>query len=294
MTGLSSKKSYASMRLKKRIPSFHFFLILVTMSKRSYTWLLLSCLCFSFRQDPGRPLVLKTKQNLFTGDSFGNSYIVNDDELLKYLANGKFFSRYSNLNLGSITSIDATNPLKLLLYYRDFQQIVFLDDQLSKNSEPVSLEQLGYEQTDLACAGNNNSFWIYNKQNNELLRFDENLKKVCSTGNLKQILQNNIAPNFMLEHNGYLFLNCPDNGIYVFDIFGAFSRIIALKQLRQFQVNENIVYYQRDSSLCSYNFKLFEEACKPIPDPGQGLVAKYYNHKLYCGYKDSLLIQPFN
>ncbi|MES2679956.1 MAG: hypothetical protein V4635_08735 [Bacteroidota bacterium] len=236
---------------------------------------------------------MKVKQNFFVGDNFGNAYLVNGDELVKYLANGKFFARYSNLKLGDITLVDATNPLKLLLYYRDFQQIVFLDNQLSKNSEAVSLEQLGYEQTDLVCAGANNSFWLYNKQNNELIRFDENLKKVAATGNLKQILQNNLAPDFMLEHNGNLFLNCPETGVFVFDIFGAFSKMVAVKHLRQFQVNENIIYYQKDSAFCSYDYKLFEEACKLVPGSKPGMIAKYYNGKLYSGYKDSLLITPF-
>lgn len=250
-------------------------------------------MCSAFKLEDPKSIVVKAKQTFFTGDNFGNSYIVNDDELMKYLNSGKFFARYSNLKLGTITSVDATNPLKLLLYYRDFQQIVFLDNQLSKNSEAVSLEQLGYEQTHLVCAGANNSFWIYNRQNNELIRFDENLKKVAATGNLKQILQSNLSPDFMLEHNGNLFLNCPETGILVFDIFGAFSKTLSLKGLKQFQVNENIIYYQKDSVFCSYNFKIFEEACKKIPGAKSEFVAKYFNNKLYTGYKDSLIIQAF-
>jgi hypothetical protein len=250
-------------------------------------------LASSFFQEDAKPLTIRSKQNYFTGDNFGNAYLVNDDELFKYRANSKYFARYSNLKLGNISLVDATNPLKLLVYYRDFQQIVFLDNQLSNNSEAVSLEQLGYEQTDLVCAGANNSFWIYNKQNNELIRFNENLKIIVSTGNLKQILQNNIAPNFMLEHNWYLYLNCPKTGIFVFDIFGAFSKVIAIKDLKQFQVNENIIYYQKDSVFCSYDFKLFDQACKLIPKHKFGVTAKYFNKKLYTGYKDSLLIEPF-
>lgn len=246
--------------------------------------------CCAFVGDAPAPLVLKAKHNFFTGDNLGNAYLANEDELLKYQPSGRFFARYSNLKLGSITSVDATNPLRLLLYYRDFQQIVFLDNQLSKNSEAVSLEQLGFEQTDLVCAAANNGFWIYNKQNNELLRFDDGLKKVSSTGNLKQVLKSDLSPNFMLEHNGYLFLNCPATGIYVFDIFGAFSRLIAIKSLVQFQVGENIIYYQRDSVFCSYNFKSFEEACRPVPVLVPGLTVKYYNKDLYCSCRDSLLI----
>jgi hypothetical protein len=97
----------------------------------------------------------------------------------------------------------------------------------------------------------------------------------------------------MIEHNGYLFLNCPASGIFVFDIFGAFSKMVTVKDLRQFQVNQNIIYFQKDSLFCSYDYKLFDEVCKPLPDKGMEIVAKYYNGKLFSGYKDSLLIRPF-
>ncbi len=241
---------------------------------------------FAFVSD--KPLIIKTKLDYFTTDNIGNIYTIKDDELVKYLPNGKFFVRYSNLKLGNITSVDASNPLKILLYYRDFEQVVFLDNQLSLNSDVVSLQDLGYEQTDLVCASTNNSFWIYNKQNNELIRFNESSKKVAATGNLKQVLQANLNPNFLTEHNGYVFLNCPETGIYVFDIFGTFNKIIALKNLKNFQVNETIVYYKKDSSMCSYNFKTFEDACKHIPN--KPLQIMYNKQKIYCGYKDSVVV----
>jgi hypothetical protein len=265
----------------------------VVKIRKSYFVIGVCCLFCSFiKQDSAKPLVIKATHNFFTADNLKNIYLVSQDELVKHLATGKFFARYSNLKLGNITLVDATNPLKVLLYYRDFQQIVFLDNQLSENSTPVSLEQLGYEQTELACAGANNSFWIYNKQNNELIRFDESSRKISSTGNLKQVLKSDLTPNCMLEHNGYLFLNCPETGIYVFDIFGAFARLITLKNLKSFQVSESIIYYQKDSLFCSYNYKLFEEACKKIPS-FKNNNAKYFNNKLYYSIKDSLFIETF-
>ncbi|MBA3681961.1 MAG: hypothetical protein H0W73_12490 [Bacteroidetes bacterium] len=261
---------------------------------KSLFFLIAVCFSFSFIQnDQPTRLIINTKLNYFSADNIGNVYTVKEDELIKFLVSGKLFARYSNLKLGSITSIDVTNPLKLLLYYRDFQQIIFLDNQLTANSEPISLEALGYEQTDLVCAGANNSFWIYNKQNNELIRFDETSKKIASTGNLKQILQVDLKPNYMKEHNGYLFLNSPETGIYVFDIFGTFSKVISLKNLKQFEVSEDIIYYQKDSMYCSYNYKLFEEACKSLPNPLSTIDVKYTNGKIYLGFKDSLVMQDF-
>ncbi|MCE3229486.1 MAG: hypothetical protein K0S32_4037 [Bacteroidetes bacterium] len=244
----------------------------------------------SFKTDHPSRLIIKAKFDRFTVDNIGNVYTVKDDELVKYLPTGKFFVRYSNLKLGSITTVDATNPLKVLLYYKDFQQIVFLDNQLSLNSDVVSLEKLGYEQTDLVCASANNSFWIYNKQNNELIRFNENSKKIATTGNLKQVLQTEINPDFMLESNNYLYLNSPDKGVYVFDIFGAFSKIISIKDIHQFQVKENIIYFKKDSSLCSYDHKLFEEGCKKVVSGMKASEIKFYKDKIYSGFGDSLVV----
>lgn len=235
-----------------------------------------------------KQLTIKVKLDFFTTDNIGNIYTIKEDELLKYLPSGKFFERYSNLQLGNITSVDASNPLKILVYYRDFQQVVFLDNQLSLNSDVVSLQNLGYEQTELVCASANNSFWIFNKQNNELIRFNESSKKVAATGNLKQVLQSNLNPNYLTENNGYVFLNCPETGIYVFDIFGTFSKIISLKNLKNFQIAESIIYFTKDSSLCSYNYKTFEDACKLVPNKPLQII--YNKQKIYSRYKDSLVI----
>ncbi|MCC6370968.1 MAG: hypothetical protein IT236_08190 [Bacteroidia bacterium] len=251
-------------------------------------------ICFAitaFKTDePKNHSTIKTKFDYFNVDNLGNIYTINGEELTKYLPSTKYFARYSNLKLGNITSVDVTNPLKLVLYYRDFQQIVFLDNQLSLNSEVVSLEQLGYEQTDLVCASANNSFWIYNKQNNELVRFNESSKKIAFTGNLKQVLQTELSPNFMTEYNGFLYLNCPETGIYVFDIFGAFSKVISIKALKQFQVDENLLYFKKDSSLCSFNYQLFEEACKTLNRAAKSTDVKLRNKKIYVSYKDSIRI----
>ena len=241
--------------------------------------------------NPVDPGIIRARHTYFDVDNLGNVYTVNSEELFKYLPNGKLHTRYSNLKLGSITSVDVSNPLKILLYYRDFQQLVFLDNQLSVNSDVVSLERLGLEQAELVCTSANNSFWVYNKQNNELLRFDENGRRIASTGNLKQVLQANLAPNFMIEYNGFLFLNSPATGIYVFDMFGAFSKVISIASLTYFQPKENLIYYQKNASICSYDHRLFDEACSGIVLQDSNSVLRFQNEQVYIGNKDSVVIQ---
>ena len=243
---------------------------------------------FAFFITNGKTLyTIKHESNLFTTDNLNNSYLVNGEELIKYNSAGKLFLKYSNKRYGNITTIDATNALKVLLYYKDFQQLVFLDSQLSQNGEAISLENLGYEQTDLVCSSFNNSFWIYNKQTVELVRFNENSQQIAKTGNLKQLLQAELKPDFMIEHNSYLYLNCPDIGIYVFDMYGTFNKIISLKNLHAFQVNDKIIYFYKEGKLCSYDTKAFEEKCISYNDSILKNV-RIEKDRFYFQYKDSV------
>ncbi|MGE0566558.1 MAG: hypothetical protein AB7O73_01300 [Bacteroidia bacterium] len=209
-------------------------------------------------------VIIEKKHDFFEIDNLGNFILVNQNELLKYKPDGTYFNRYSNLKLGPIFSLDATNGLRLLVYYKDFQQIVFLDSQLSSNSSPVSLENLGLEQAALVCSSANNGIWVYNAANNELIRFSDNLKEMIKSGNLKQILREDISPDFMVESNGFVYLNVPDKGIYVFDIFGAFIKVISLKNLSSISIQENLIYSLKGGKFCSYDFKLFEEKCDSL------------------------------
>ncbi len=245
-------------------------------------------LCLGFSGDKPS-YTIKQVYNYFTSDNLGNTYLVNGEEITKYNASGQLFKKYSNKRFGNITMVDATNALKILLYYKDFQNIVFIDDQLSQNGDLISLENLNYEQTDLVCTSFNNSFWIYNKQNNELVRFNENSLPVAKTGNLKQLLQAEIKPNFMLEQNSYLYLNCPNLGVYVFDIYGTFTKIIGLKNLSWFQVNNNTLFYFKNHQLVSYNSKTFEEKSEEFSDTLIKTV-RLEKDKWFIQYHDSLKI----
>ncbi|MEL6988264.1 MAG: hypothetical protein AAGK97_10580, partial [Bacteroidota bacterium] len=69
----------------------------------------------------------------FAFDKLNQLYInTRQNELLKYGNVNNLEFRYSDYDLGDIEIIDVSNPLKILLYYADFQTIVFLDNNLSE------------------------------------------------------------------------------------------------------------------------------------------------------------------
>src|SRR5206468_842074 len=68
--------------------------------------------------------------SFFTTDNLGNAYVVENNELKKYDPSGKLLSNYSEKNLGTLKFVDVGNPLKIILFYPDFQQINILDSKL--------------------------------------------------------------------------------------------------------------------------------------------------------------------
>ena len=95
--------------------------------------------------------VIKVSALFFTTDNLQNIYAVTDDfKVVKYDSSGQLLHTYSNKSLGQPTSLDVSNPMKLMLYYKDFSTIVWLDNTLSEITE-TNLATIGIIQSPVAC-----------------------------------------------------------------------------------------------------------------------------------------------
>ncbi|HEY0031102.1 MAG TPA: hypothetical protein VGC65_10120 [Bacteroidia bacterium] len=202
---------------------------------------------------------IETECDFFTTDNQCNVYSVKKDELTKYNKAGKLLYKYSNKNLGNITSVDASNMLRILLYYKDFLQVVFLDNTLSQNGDPVSLDKIGFQQVQLVCSSNNNSMWVYDQQNFALVRLDKNMENIQQTSNLNALLNDSLQPNCLVEYDNKVYLNNPQSGIMIFDIYGTYYKTIPVKNALVFQPIGDWVYYMFDKKVKAYNTKTTEE-----------------------------------
>lgn len=234
-----------------------------------------------------KTIVFKQKNSHVSIDDFGNTYVITKSEIFKYNVMGELIKSFSTKRYGSIDFVDVTNPLKILVYYKDFQQILFLDNQLTASSNMISLEAIGLEQTSLVCTSANNSFWLYDKQNNSLLRYSEKSQQLVKIDNLKRVLDIDIKPNFMKEKSNYLYLNCPNEGILVFDIYGSFLKTIPIKNITEFDIQNNNVFYFKNKTLNEYSSQTFNTTQKAYTD--SLLTAVYWqNNIFYKVFQDSL------
>jgi hypothetical protein len=71
-----------------------------------------------------------------TTDELGNIYAIQkDNTLARYNAQGDSTGFYRSALNGQLGSVDATNPLRLLLYFPAFSKIQMLDRQLALKAE---------------------------------------------------------------------------------------------------------------------------------------------------------------
>lgn len=209
---------------------------------------------------------IEIKADFFITDNLGNAYLIVGDELLKYDNAGNLSGKYSNKSLGKISFVDAGNPLNILLFYKDFSKILFLDNMLGEKGNPIKLQNYELEQASLVSASHNNGIWVYDRANFQLIRLDQQLKTVQQTGNLPQILGINLNPNFFMEYNNWLYLNNPETGILVFDIYGTYYKTIPVKNLKSFQVIDNTIFYYKENEFRSYHLKTMEESKIELPE----------------------------
>jgi len=255
-----------------------------------FSFILFLLFCFSFTADDTLKTLysIKSKADFFSTDNFGNTYLVKGDEIRKYNPTGDLLKIYSNKTMGKITSIDASNSLRLLVFYKDFASIIILDDLLSQNGDIINLMDLSLEQCDLVCTSFNNGMWFFNRQNANLIRLNDNLQTAVNTGNLNRLLGSDLKPNFILEYDGYVYLNNPNEGILVFDIYGTYSKTITIKGLQHFQVKDQGLIYFSEGVLKSYQLKQLNTVEIPFSGVNDARVEK---ENYYLFYKDSVLVK---
>lgn len=239
-----------------------------------------------------RAAVIAEKSDTLLTDHLGNCYLVTADRIRKFDSRGQFQKEFSNKNFGAISTADATNPLRILLFYRDFSRILFLDNTLSQNGEAVQLEALGYPMTTLAATSYDNGLWIYDQQNFELIRLNRNLQPEQRTGNLSQQLGIELRPDFLLEKDNKLFMNNPATGILVFDVFGTYSRQIPLPGLHRFQIDDDAVVWFNAGQLHRYEMLTHETSVYEKPVDTLARSMRIEKPIVVVQRSDSVLIYP--
>ena len=220
---------------------------------------------FSNEESLGKKLFeINHEADFFTTDQLGNIFLWNDNFIWMYSNKGDSLSAFNSRKYGAISHVDATNPYEILVFFSDYNLVLFLDNYLSDNGKEIDLQELGFDQISNACKPRGNDIWIYDVIQQRALHLNDNYKKDKETLNLSQWFNERVTPNQLLEFNNQLFISS-DHALFVFDHFGTFKRKIPVENIKEFQVVNEEIRYMKGEQYCSYIQKNFSESCKNFP-----------------------------
>ena len=208
---------------------------------------------------------IDTVAKIASVDNFGNLFIVTpQNEVLKFNAKGKFLWNYTNKTFGEINHLDVTDPLRVILYYAAFQQIVVLNNNLSEISK-YSFNHNPDQQITLTASANNNGFWVYDQINRELKKLSNSFIDDLKSGNIYQRNGFDMKANFMVSDEQYVYINDEQFGIRIFDSYGNFIKTAVINVKKEFEVNGAEIYFFAAQKLMSYNYLTFKMTEVPLP-----------------------------
>jgi len=190
-------------------------------------------------------------------DKLGNIYKITDMKIVKYSSELDTIQSNSIFSSGTISSLDTRNPMQLMLFYKQQQEIQLLDNTLSQTNK-INLQF--FEWIDLACLSNrDNAFWLYSMTTQSLIKTDKNGKVTSRFNNIGQLVQRDILPTQLTEYNNQVYLFDPNQGLFVFDLFGNYTKRIELKNAETVKFYTQKVFFRVKNKVFSYDLINFDK-----------------------------------
>ncbi|MEJ8800859.1 hypothetical protein [Pontibacter sp. H249] len=191
----------------------------------------------------------------------GGRSIVRTDSL------GNTLGTFSPPTRGRIASIDAWNPMKILLFYEDRQELQLLD-RFMRPIGNTTLQDINYTGTAKAAAlASDDSFWLFDETSLTLSKLNMQLRKVTIETPLNLILdKERFNVRQLREYQNMVYL-LDANGIFVFDNLGNYKRKLPVTGVTYINFLGNELYFVQDGVLHFVNLYTSERRTVRLPKP---------------------------
>lgn len=218
--------------------------------------------------------------------NFNTQFLIKNNVFIKETR--KTVLKYSNIQLGNITSANTFNPLKINLFYKAFNTAIILDNRLTEIFKIDFSTLKDYKNISHISTGSDNTIWVFNQDLQQLELFDyrankTRIKTLPITSNILGITSNYnacwlLTKDFIYKYNytgsllsktkntGYTAIKESDQNIILKKknaLFWLPKKTKGFKKLNipnllisQFFVTNEIVYIYSDGFLHQYQLKL--------------------------------------
>ena len=219
----------------------------------------------------------------FTVDNLGELYIIyTDNQLKKYDEHGDSIGVFNQVTkYGKLSYVEAQNPWKAILFYKNYSTIVLLDKYLNVLSS-INLRKQNIFQVNALTTSYDNNIWLYDEQENKLKKIDDSGNKLFETVDFRLLFDSVPSPQKIIDSDGFVYLYDPEKGLYIFDYYGSFKSKLPFLHWTDITVIDKQIYGFDKENLYRYT-PPFPDAKKYIlsPELQNNNSIKVSNHKIY-------------
>ncbi len=191
-------------------------------------------------------------------DNFGIFYYLKDHTLYKQNKDGTSIN-YSNYQLGEITTANTFNPLKINLFYQDFNMVIILDNRLAEIFKIDFNTIQPYKYISHVSTGFDNTLWVFNIDLQQLELYDYKANKTRFSAIPVQSLILDLESDY-----NYCWL-LTENFLYQYNYFGSMISKIENTGYTKISKSDGHLILQKDGNLYFKHKK--KEAIVPINLP---------------------------
>jgi hypothetical protein len=182
-------------------------------------------------------------------DAVGFDYFIKNNTLFKFNGNAKF--QYKNIYLGKISRVDLQNPLRIIVFYENFNTIIALDsllNEIEKNNFNESHPNIVVSAVGMASR---NNYWIFDQATQQLNLYNFKKKSLQPIG----IPFNSPIKNYASTYNLFFWVD-QENTFYLCDIFGKIKEIATLPDYDAiYLTDESVLAYLKDEKLYFFDLQ---------------------------------------
>ncbi len=227
----------------------------------------------------------------FNVDQQGNLYIVTKNNQLKKLnEKGDSLAVYNlSKRYGALTNIDATNPLKLLLYFKNFNTLV-TTDRLLQTTNIIDLRKYNVFQTNAVATSRDGQYWLYDEETTTLKKINDQGQITLQSNALRQTLKQLPTPYKIIDNNNFLYLLDLQNGVYIFDNYGIFKKQLSFESCSNIFVINQFIYGFKNDTL--YKKSIAKNTTEKIPFITNTKYSKIIiaSNKIYCLHSKGITV----
>jgi hypothetical protein len=225
-------------------------------------------------------------------DVLDNIYLITAGNQLKKLKpDGDSMAVYNEVKkYGNPSLLDVTNPLKILLYYKNYATVVILDRFLSQRNV-INFRKQNIFSVKAIATSYDNQIWIFDEQDYKLKKINEEGAVLLESADLRQLTGEAPSPELIIDAENFVYIYDPEKGFFIFDYYGALKSQLPFLHWTDIAIAKNQILGFSENQLHRYtlktlNLKNFD--LSPLTKDRISLSAM--NNKLYLLKKGGLEI----